>query len=566
MQKSRKIPAILTLLLGFFMAILDTSIVNVALPRMSEFYGADTAGISWVVNGYSLSFAVFLLAASRLADQFGRKKAFMTGLFLFTLSSLLCGLAGSITSLILFRVLQGIGAALITPLVAPLLLALFPPEKKAVMMGITGALAGLAAASGPALGGVLSYQLDWQWIFYINIPIGALALVLAASSLAESYDPTATRKLDWGGMLTVSAASLTLTLAFMQANEKGWASPYILSLFAAALVSLLLFLWIESRVKEPMLPLSLFRIKRFPSGNLGLFLLGIGMTGPTFILAFFLTQVIGMTELRAGLIISVLAVASMICSVLAAKGAAKLGPRIFSVTGMILLALGTYLLAGLTTESSTMDYIWRLVIAGMGTGMAIANLTATTVLLPPPEKTTIAMGIGTMARTIGSALGIAVLVTLLSQSMQTEMASAKTELAERIASSSLSGESKAGLAEALQQQAGSRRAASGSASGAMQGLLDQLDRKEREQLQAASPDAAGRVKETFAKDKAELQGLLPQLQATLNTHTTGAFGLVFKISCLALLLGAVCAFVNGRRAAEPAQEAERVENALRSPQ
>lgn len=122
----------------------------------------------------------------------------MTGLFLFTLSSLLCGLAGSITSLILFRVLQGIGAALITPLVAPLLLALFPPEKKAVMMGITGALAGLAAASGPALGGVLSYQLDWQWIFYINIPLGALALVLAASSLTESYDPTATRKLDWG--------------------------------------------------------------------------------------------------------------------------------------------------------------------------------------------------------------------------------------------------------------------------------------------------------------------------------------------------------------------------------
>ncbi|PYI52637.1 MFS transporter [Paenibacillus flagellatus] len=546
MNTKRIAMAVIPLLLAFFMAILDTGIVNVVLPKMTAHYGASVQSISWVVNGYSLSFAVFLLTASRLADQFGRKKAFVAGLLLFTVSSLLCGLSDTVGLLIMFRVLQGIGAAFIVPLVVPLLLALFPPEKRAMLVGITGALAGLAAASGPALGGVLSDRLDWQWVFYINIPFGIAAVALAAYALRESVDPTAGRRLDWGGMLTASAFALTLTLALMQANDKGWTSAYILTLFAVAAVSLYLFVRIETNVREPMLPLSLFRIGKFTAGNAGLFLLGVGMTGPTFVLAFFLTEVVGMTELRTGLIISVLAVASMICSVFAAKGVEKLGARPFSVTGMLLLGLGTYLLAGLDGDSATWAYVWRLVIAGMGTGLTIAPLTAATLMLAPEDKATIAMGLGTMSRTLGTVFGIAVLVALLSHTTRTGMELGKEEAIRLVAESSLPADAKAAWAESLggAGSSGGIREARGAMAAKLAAEMERLEKKATEAAPLAEKE---RVKASFEKQKREMEPLMTQVRKTFDDRLSGAFGLVFRWSSLALLLGAVFAFLNGER-------------------
>ncbi|WP_018758001.1 DHA2 family efflux MFS transporter permease subunit [Paenibacillus terrigena] len=543
MKKQHHVLATVTLLIGFFMAILDTSIVNVVLPKMASHYGASVQNIAWVANGYSLSFAVFLLTASRLADQFGRKKSFMIGLLVFTLSSLLCGTATSIEMLITYRILQGVGAALIVPLVAPLLMNLYPPEKKTLMVGIMGALGGLAAASGPALGGILSDQLTWQWIFYINVPLGVAAFLTAMAVLRESSDPTASRRLDVLGMLSVTIAALSLTLAFMQANDKGWSSIYIMSLFAIGIISLFAFLWVEAKAKEPMMPLSLFRPIRFTAGNAGLFLLGIGMTGPTFVLAFFLTAVGGKSELHAGFIISVLAVASMFSSILSAKFVDRLGSRMFTVAGMLLLGLGTYLLSGLNESSTTLDYVWRLIIAGMGTGMTISTLTATTLLLAPMEKATIAMGIGTMARTMGTVFGIAILVALLTSTTRTEMKSAVVEAVQQVKSSSLDISLQQQLIAALQQANVS--SGQGDTNTAWTKMTGVMKHKEQDALAAAPATEQGKVKAKFAAVQDQLEQLWSRIQQTMHHHLTMAFSTVFKFSCLSLVLGAIFAYING---------------------
>lgn len=317
MNKKHQIISFVAIILGFFMALLDTTVVNITLPKMTEYFNTDMAHISWVVNAYNLATAVILITASRLGDQFGRKKLFIAGVFLFTISSLLCGISNSLEVLILFRALQGLAAAFVVTIAAPLSIEIFPPEKRRTIMALWGAFAGLAAASGPSIGGIVSQFFNWRYIFFINVPIGCICILLTMKFIKESYDPTASKSIDFGGIITISIAMFCLTFALMKANEKGWTSSFSISFFAASAIALILFVIIELKVKEPMVPLSLFKSVPFTNGSITLFLLGLGMMSGTYLLSFFLIQVKGLNQLSAGLIISTMSLTSMLFSILA---------------------------------------------------------------------------------------------------------------------------------------------------------------------------------------------------------------------------------------------------------
>ncbi|WP_310551718.1 MFS transporter [Paenibacillus glufosinatiresistens] len=405
------------IVLGFFMALLDGTIVNIALPEMTRYFDGGVDRISWVVNAYNLAFAVFILSASRLADQFGRKKVFLLGTAVFGLASLLSGLAPNLEFLIGARFVQGLAGAIIVPVSIPLVTQAFPKEKHGLIIGLWGALSGLAAASGPALGGVITDKLNWEWIFYVNVPLAALSLVLTWIFIGESKDPTAGTALDWPGMLAISGAMFSMTYGLIRVSDEGWHSRSVLLLLLGAALLLAVFAVSQLRGKAPMLSMSLFRSGPFSASSLALLIVGAGLTNVAILTSFFLTRVMGVSELRAGLILSVMALGTIVTSALSSPVAVRWGSHLPATAGIALLMLMTWSLSGLGADASTGDVALRLFAAGLGIGMTMAPVMTSAVNHVPEAKIGMASGIVNMAKAIGSVLGVAIIVTMLQQNL-----------------------------------------------------------------------------------------------------------------------------------------------------
>ncbi|MEH6851017.1 MULTISPECIES: MFS transporter [Bacillus] len=416
----RKLFALFALVSGFFMAILDSNIVSIALPEMTKTFHTSIDNISWIANGYNVAFVTCLLIAARLADQFGRKMLFVIGLLGFSISSLMCGFASSFHMLVIFRVLQGMSAAIIVPVAMPLGLELVPKEKQGMISGIMGAFGGLAAAIGPSLGGVLTDKWSWNWVFFINVPIGILSLLFVFFLIQESYDLTSSRKIDWPGMITSSFALFTLVYALIQVNKPSLNYATMSFLFIISFISFVLFIIIEKKSENPMLPLHLFRYKEFSFANLALFFVGMGIMNFLFVFAFYLVEVEGMSELRAGTIISTLAIVSMVVTAIMTPIAAKRGSIAIGCIGMIAFLIASYSFGHMSLNDTDWDYVWRLMIVGIGTGCTLAPFTTTAVLSVPAEKSGIASSVSNISRTVGSIVGVAVLVVILNHQLSIE--------------------------------------------------------------------------------------------------------------------------------------------------
>ncbi|MBU3186848.1 MFS transporter [Clostridium estertheticum] len=540
MNKKYQIISFVAIILGFFMALLDTTIVNITLPKMTEYFNTTMAHISWVVNAYNLAFAAIVLTASRLSDQFGRKKLFITGVFLFTISSLLCGISNSLEVLILFRALQGLSAAFVVTIAMPLSAEIFPPEKRRTIMALWGAFAGLAAASGPSIGGIVTQFFNWRYIFFINVPIGCICIILTMKFIKESYDPTASKNIDFGGIITISTAMFCLTLALIKANEKGWTSSFILSLFAVSAIVLILFVIIELKVKEPLLPLSLFKSVQFTNGSISLFLLGLGMMSGTYLLSFFLIQVKGLNQLSAGLIISTMSLTSMLFSILAAILTKKLGSRLISALGILLLCVSCYLNSSLTQNSSNIDIILRLIVAGAGTGLSMATLIGSIMANVPVDKIGIASGISNMTRTLGTVLGVALVLTIFTSNMTTQISDAKDSAVQTIQNDTVF-DNRTKLQMISSIKTGSDKSVSLSA------ILNTIDKKETAVLAFSSAMTENKIKESFEAQKKETKKIVPVIQDTFLTYTVKAFSFTFKMSAVILLPGILFALFSDKK-------------------
>jgi len=397
--------------LGSFMILLDASIVTLALPRIQADLHTGLSDLQWVVDAYTLPFAVLMLTAGTLGDRFGRKRLFLAGLVLFVLGSTLCGFAPALSWLLFGRVVQGVGAAALSTGSLSVLAAAFPdPRQRAQAIGLWSGISGVALAAGPLLGGLLTQIGSWPAIFFVNLPVGVVAFVLAWPLLAESRNPSAQR-IDLPGQLLVIAGLTCLVMAIIQGGSQGWTSPLILGLFLGAVVFLTAFLLVEARVREPLLPLQLFANRVFSVANIAALIVGFASLGSIFFLAQFFQQVQGYTVLEAGLRTFPISMGAFLTAPFAGRLAGRIGPRLPIVLGGLLSGSALFLLIGLESDSGYATLWWILGI-----------FSAT-----PPHRAGLGSSMFNTSNRFGNTLGIAVLGAFVVQQFSGNITSQLTQ-------------------------------------------------------------------------------------------------------------------------------------------
>ena len=397
--------------IGSLMAAVDTLVVSTALNRIRLDLDATVGQLEWTVNAYNLSFAVLLITGAALGDRYGRRKLYATGLGLFALASAAAALAPSVGVLIGARAVQGAGSALILPLGLALLSAAFPPEKRGAAIGIFSAITGIAVAIGPLLGGAVVQGIDWQWIFWINVPIGLATIPLVLTKMRESYGPKA--GLDLPGLALVSLAALGTVWGLVRGNEAGWDSAEVVgSLFAGLVLATAFVAW-ERRAREPMLSLELFRSRAFSGGNAAIFLTFASLFTGVFFFAQLLQTVLGYDPLDAGLRLIPWTATFITIAPAAGALADKIGERPLMVTGLLLQALGmTWAALVADAGMSYSQLLGPFIVAGVGVSMAIPAAQNSVVASVPDEAIGKAAGANSMMRELGGVFGIAVTVAV----------------------------------------------------------------------------------------------------------------------------------------------------------
>lgn len=392
---------------AYFMVVLDALVVITALPRMQRHLHADLASLQWTVNSYGIAFAAGIITAAALGDRFGRKRVFNLGLGLFTVSSAACALAPNIGELIVARSVQGLGAAVVMPLSLTILTTAFPAQRRGLIVGIYGGLAGLAVAAGPIVGGLVAERLDWHWIFWLNVPIGLVALALGTRLLPESRGLP--ERLDLVGVGLVSGGVVSVVWALVRANEIGWSSPEILAAVVAGAALLLAFVGWEQRVAEPMVPMRMFGNRAFAIGNVTTFL----MSGATFAAAFLITQEFqfarGYSPISTGVRLLPFFATPMVVSPIAGALSDRIGRRPIMLAGIGLQAVGYAWVAacgGLST--SWMEIDSGLLVAGIGISMALPTVPTVVLNAVAEHEMGKASGVNFMAQRFGAVFSIAI--------------------------------------------------------------------------------------------------------------------------------------------------------------
>jgi EmrB/QacA subfamily drug resistance transporter len=400
---------LLAVSLGTFMTYLDNNVINVAIPTIQRDLHLTESGIEWVVSAYILSFAGLLLAGGRFADVFGRRRLFMVGLVVFTGASLAAGLSGSADLLIASRAVQGIGAAMLTPTTLAIISTTYEdPKERAGAIGIWGAVGALALALGPLLGGLLSQHASWHWIFFINVPIGAVTLALAAWAIPARVDSTERRSLDLPGVLSSAATLVGLTYALIQGPQKGWTDPVVLGAFGAAAVIAVAFFLIERRAADPMIDLSLFANRAFAGGTTAIMLWAFGLFGIYFFTSLYLQNVLGFSASKAGATFVPMALLMAVGATLSGWAAHRFGAHRSVGVGMVLMGIGIISISFLGRHAGFIDLMPGLGIAGIGGGL-IFSLTDTVVGGMPAERSGVASGVFNASREMAGLLGITII-------------------------------------------------------------------------------------------------------------------------------------------------------------
>jgi EmrB/QacA subfamily drug resistance transporter len=399
--------------IALFMAALDNLVVTTALPVIRESFQANLAELEWIVNAYTLTFAVLLLTGAALGDRFGRKRMFVIGLAIFTGGSVIAALSNSVEVLIAARAIQGVGGAIITPLSLTILSAAVPPERRAVALGAWGAIAGLAIAIGPLVGGAIAEGLAWQWIFWLNVPIGLIAIPLSLAFLTETFGPK--QRLDLAGLAIITAGLFSLVYGLVRGIELGWGSTEIIVALTLGVAGILAFIGWEARTAEPMLPMRLFRSRTFSAANAASLFMYFGMFGSIFLLAQFFQIVQGYSPFQAGLRTLPWTLMPIFVAPTAGLLSTRTGTRPLVVAGLAFQAIALAWLSFVT--SPTVEYavlVPAFVLAGIGMGLFFAPIANVVLSAVRPEEEGKASGANNAIREIGGVFGVAVLASVFS--------------------------------------------------------------------------------------------------------------------------------------------------------
>ncbi|MGY1813270.1 MFS transporter [Blastococcus sp. SYSU D00820] len=399
--------------LGVFMLLLDVTIVNVALPDIATQLDASLSGLQWVIDAYALSLAALLLTAGSLADLFGRKRVFVIGLVLFTIGSLACGLAQDTLFLCLARAFQGIGGAAMFATALALLSAAFVGRERGVAFGAFGATTGAAVAIGPVLGGVLTSGLSWRWIFFVNIPICVVAVVVTLLKVRESRDPRAGRP-DWIGFVTFSAALAALVYGLIEAGQKSWGDTWVVASLIAAAVLLVAFVVSQLVQKQPMFDLGLLRKPTFTGGLIAAFGVSASVFSLLTYLVIYVQNVLGYSAVGTGVRFLFLSGASFIAAAIAGRLTNTVPARWLIGPGFLVLGVGLLLLHGIEVDSAWTHLVPGLIVCGIGVGLINTPLASTAVGVVEPRRSGMASGVNSTFRQVGVATGIAALGSIFS--------------------------------------------------------------------------------------------------------------------------------------------------------
>ena len=342
---------------ALFMIMLDNTVVNVALPSIQRDLGIGLTELEWTVNAYALTFAVLMLTGGKLADFFGRKRVFLIGLVAFTLSSLICGLATSGETLIGARTAQGVGAALMLPATLSIISATFPPHQRGMAIGIWAGVSAMALAIGPLIGGLITEHIDWSWIFFVNVPIGVLGLVVGWFVIRESRDTSADQRLDIPGLLASGISLFALTFALIEANSYGWTDPLIIGLFVVSAVSMASFILLELHQRSPMLDLSLFRSSTFAGANVVALLVTLAMFGVFFFMSIYMQNVLGYSATKTGAAFLPMTILIILIAPIAGKSSDRIGSRALMTAGMLCLSASLVIFSRLGLDSTFWDIL-----------------------------------------------------------------------------------------------------------------------------------------------------------------------------------------------------------------
>jgi EmrB/QacA subfamily drug resistance transporter len=428
----RKWGTLLTVCVGTFMLLLDITIVNVALPAIQRHLQASFSDLQWVVDAYALTLATCVLTAGALADLFGRKKLFIIGIVLFTAASAACGAANDPLFLIIARGIQGIGGATMFATSLALLSQEFHGRERGTAFGIWGATIGAAVAIGPLAGGMLTSWISWRWIFFVNIPIGIGAVLLASRQLRESSDPDESR-LDPVGLVTLTSGLFCLILALIEGNDHGWTSTFILSLLGAAIVLLALFIASQATKRTTMIDLSLFSRPAFVGAQTTAFAISSSMFAMFLYLTLYLQDILGLSPLQTGLRFLPLSVISFFAAPLAGRLIGPVPIRVLLSFGLALNALSMWLMSRITVHSHWTALLAGFLVGGVGIGFVNAPLAATAVSTVRRERAGMASGLNNTFRQIGIATGIAGLGAIFQSKVGTQTLHGAPTLAAKIA-------------------------------------------------------------------------------------------------------------------------------------
>jgi len=408
-------PALWALVIGFFMILVDVTIVSIATPAIMADLGADVDSVVWVTSGYLLSYAVPLLITGRLGDRYGPRKVYLAGLAIFTLASLWCGFTGSIGGLIAARVVQGVGASLMTPQTMAVINRTFPVESRGSAMGLWGATAGVATLVGPLLGGVLVDAFGWEWIFFVNVPVGIVGLIAAWRLVPDL--PTHVRRFDWTGVALSGVGMFLLVFGIQEGQTFDW-NGVVWTMITVGVVVMVAFLLWQRRSPEPLISLDLFRDRNFSLANVAITTVGFGITAMAFPLTFYAQGVLGLTPTGAALLTAPMAVVSGLLAPLVGRLIDRVHPRWIAGSGMLAMPVSMFWLAAVMRADTP---IWAVllptILLGIASAFVWAPLATTATRNLPPRHAGAGAGVYNTTRQIGSVLGSAAIAVLIASQL-----------------------------------------------------------------------------------------------------------------------------------------------------
>ncbi len=419
-QRGNKWWTLVAVCLGILMLLLDITIVNVALPDIQQALHSSFSDLQWIVDAYALTLAAFLLTAGSIADMYGRRLLYLVGLAVFTIASALCGFATTTLMLQLSRAVQGVGGAIMFAVSLALLADAFRGKDRGIAFGVWGGVTGLAVAIGPLLGGVLVSGLSWRWIFFVNVPIGVVAVVIAVLKVTESRAKQVSRP-DWAGFALFTVALSSLVYGLIESNQRSFTDPLVLSCFAVAAVLLVAFVIVERYIAHPMFELRLFMLPTFSGGSVAAFGLSASIFAMLLYLVLYLQDILGYSPLGTGARLMFLSGGTLLTAIVAGRLSSRVPVRLLIGPGLILVGAGLLLMRGLDAGSTWTHLIAGMIVGGLGVGLVNPPLASTAVGVVPPPQAGMASGINSTFRQVGIATGIALLGTLFSNNVSDEV-------------------------------------------------------------------------------------------------------------------------------------------------